>query len=74
MGELRSGAFPFELAYRLINMFSAKGDVVLDPFLGTGTTTLAAMATCRSSIGYEIDQNLELAIDDKLQSSCKGGE
>ena len=32
----RSAAFPFELAYRLINMFSVKGDVVLDPFLGTG--------------------------------------
>ena len=32
------------------------------------------MATCRNSIGYEIDQNLELAIDDKLQFCCKGGE
>jgi DNA modification methylase len=50
----RSGAFPFELAYRLINMFSLKEDTVLDPFLGTGTTMLAAIATGRNSIGFEI--------------------
>ena len=54
----RSGAYPFELAYRLINMFSLREDIVLDPFLGTGTTTAAAMATARDSIGFEIDLNL----------------
>lgn len=53
----RSGAYPFELAYRLINMLSLKEDTVLDPFLGTGTTTYAAMATGRNSIGFEIDPN-----------------
>jgi DNA modification methylase len=53
----RSGAYPFELAYRLINMFSLKEDTVLDPFLGTGTTTAAAIATGRNSIGFEIDPN-----------------
>lgn len=53
----RSGAYPFELAYRLINMFSLREDIVLDPFLGTGTTTLASMATGRSSVGIEIDPN-----------------
>ena len=51
----RTGAYPFELPYRLINMFSCKEDAVLDPFLGTGTTTLAAMATGRNSVGFEID-------------------
>jgi len=51
----RSGAFPFELVYRLVNMFSVKHDTVLDPFLGTGTTTLAAMASERNSIGLEIE-------------------
>jgi len=55
----RSGAFPFELAYRLINMYSVKGDTVLDPFLGTGTTTLAAMASNRNSIGFEIDPRFQ---------------
>jgi DNA modification methylase len=53
----RSAAFPFELAYRLINMYSVKGDTVLDPFLGTGTTLFAAIASCRNSIGVEIDNN-----------------
>jgi DNA modification methylase len=53
----RSGAYPFELAYRLINMLSLKEDTVLDPFLGTGTTMVAAMATGRNSVGFEIDAN-----------------
>lgn len=42
--RLRSGAYPFEIPYRLISMFSVKGDTVLDPFSGTGTTLLAALA------------------------------
>ena len=53
--RLRSAAFPFELSYRLINMYSTKGDTVVDPFLGTGTTVSAAMATGRNSIGFEIE-------------------
>lgn len=52
----RSAAFPFELAYRLINMFSVQHDTVLDPFLGTGTTTLAAMASGRNSLGIELEE------------------
>jgi DNA modification methylase len=55
----RSAAYPFELAYRLINMYSAKKDLVLDPYLGMGTTTSAAMASGRNSVGYEIDPGLE---------------
>lgn len=47
--------FPFELAHRLVRMFSFCGDTVLDPFCGTGTTMLAAMKTNRNSIGVEID-------------------
>lgn len=53
----RSAAFPFELAYRLLSMYSVQLDIVLDPFLGTGTTILAAMAACRNSIGIEIDES-----------------
>ncbi|MCB1156512.1 MAG: site-specific DNA-methyltransferase [Leptospiraceae bacterium] len=51
----RSAAYPFELVYRLINMYSCKGDTVLDPFWGTGTTTLAAIASERNSIGIELE-------------------
>ena len=49
--------YPVELAERLIRMFSFVGDTVLDPFLGTGTTTVAAAKTGRNSIGFEIDEH-----------------
>lgn len=71
-GRERSGAFPFELPYRLINMYSVKGDLVLDPFVGTGTTTLAAMTTGRNSVGYELDEALQTLIRQTLhQADCR---
>src|SRR5688572_31355720 len=54
----RSTLFPYTTlfrSYRLIRMFSFVGDIVLDPFLGTGTTTEAAILANRSSLGYEIE-------------------
>jgi DNA modification methylase len=54
----RSAAFPFELAWRLIAMYSCYGDTVLDPFVGTGTTMMAAMASGRCSTGVDIDRSL----------------
>ena len=62
-GRERSAAFPFEVVYRMINMYSVRDDTILDPFWGTGTTTLAAMAAGRHSVGYEIDANMQGAID-----------
>jgi DNA modification methylase len=47
--------FPLELANRLVRMFSFVGDTVLDPFAGTGTTSVAALHADRNSIGVEID-------------------
>jgi len=71
--RLRSGSFPFELAYRLVNMYSAKGDTVVDPFMGTGTTMWSAMATARNCIGYEIETDFRGEIlskmDDIIQMS-----
>jgi len=64
----RSGAYPFELPYRLINMFSLRGDTVLDPFLGTGTTTIASIATGRNSVGFEIDSNFKEHIISRLEN------
>jgi len=61
----RSAAYPFELPYRLITMFSVKNDNVLDPFFGIGTTMYATMAAGRNSIGYEIDCNLSEQIISK---------
>jgi hypothetical protein len=62
----RSAAFPFELPYRLINMFSLIGDTILDPFLGTGTTTLAGIAAARNTIGVEVDVKFESVIHDTI--------
>ena len=64
----RSAAFPFELPYRLINMFSVKSDRVLDPFMGTGTTMAAAMAAGRCSVGYETETHLISAIHKAARS------
>ena len=65
----RSAAYPFELASRLINMFSVKNDLVLDPFLGTGTTTKAALCSERNSIGFERDDTLSELIDKEIRES-----
>ena len=54
----RTAAFPEEIANRLIRMFSVKGDTVLDPFLGSGTTTRIAAQNERNFVGYEIDESL----------------
>lgn len=51
----RSAAFPLEVPYRLILMYSLMGDVVLDPFLGAGTTLAAAAAAGRNGVGVERD-------------------
>lgn len=67
----RNGAYPFELAYRLINMYSVKNDFVLDPFLGTGTTTIASVASGRNSLGYEIDPNFKDTILQNIIDSTK---
>jgi len=47
--------FPVELPYRLIQLFTFKGDVVLDPFMGSGSTAIAALRSDRSYIGYDIN-------------------
>lgn len=47
--------FPLELGQRLVQMFSFEGDTVLDPFCGTGTTSIAAVKSNRNSIGIDID-------------------
>ena len=64
----RTAAYPFEIPYRLVNMYSVYGDTVLDPFWGTGTTTLAAMVAGRNSIGYELDERFVTRFEDALDA------
>lgn len=57
-GRSRNASYPFEVPYRLVNMYSSEGDTVFDPFAGLGTTALACMASQRNSIGSEIDPTI----------------
>lgn len=59
--------FPEELPYRLIKMFSFVNDTVLDPFLGSGTTSLAAKNLNRNSVGYEVNESFNGTIKEKLR-------
>ncbi len=68
-GEKQNGhiaMFPLELPRRLIKMFSFSGDTVLDPFLGSGTTSKVALELGRNSIGYEINKDFLEAIKEKI--------
>ena len=67
-GRVEEGiaAFPEEIPYRLIKLFSFVGETVLDPFLGSGTTTKVAKMLGRNSYGYEIDLELMDVIKKKL--------
>ncbi|MBN1352911.1 site-specific DNA-methyltransferase [candidate division KSB1 bacterium] len=58
--------FPEELPRRLIRMFAFVGETVLDPFLGSGTTSMAAINLGRNSVGYEINQEFLPIIEEKL--------
>ena len=61
-------AFPDEIPRRLIKLFSYAGETVLDPFLGSGTTSKVARELGRNSWGYELDAKLRGIIEKKLQS------
>lgn len=64
----RSGAFPLKIPYRLINMYSVYDDTILDPFWGTGTTSLAAMVAGRNSLGYELENNFKSVFEDRIDN------
>lgn len=64
--------YPKELAERLIRMFSFVGDTVLDPFSGTGTTSVAAALWGRNSIGYEIDDTYLALAAKRFQKDTAG--
>lgn len=69
----RSAAYPFELPFRLIAMLSVRGDTVLDPFMGTGSTHAAAIALQRNSVGYEIDPTFKETIEETKAAAVEWG-
>ncbi|MEM4337152.1 MAG: DNA methyltransferase [Candidatus Woesearchaeota archaeon] len=60
--------FPYELPFRLIKAFSFIGETVLDPFLGSGTTLIAAVDLKRNGIGYELYPNIALEAIKRLEN------
>ena len=69
----RSAAFPFDLPFRLINMYSLYGDTVLDPFAGTGTTLAAAAVAGRCSVGVELSAEFAPVVLEGLESALAQG-
>ena len=70
-GQLRRdhpAPYPLEIPRRLIRMFSFAGDIVVDPFAGTGTTALAALETGRNSISLDIEPVYVDLIEERLSS------
>lgn len=66
-----TAVFPEELVARLIKLYSYVGETILDPFLGTGTTTYVAKKLSRNSVGYEIDLELKPIIEERLGIKTK---
>jgi site-specific DNA-methyltransferase (cytosine-N4-specific) len=65
----RSGAFPLRVPLRLVLMFSTYGETVLDPFWGTGTTSMAALVAGRDSVGVEREAGLVEAFDGRVREA-----
>jgi modification methylase len=59
--------FPIELPYRLIQLYSFKNDIILDPFIGSGTTAIAALKSERNYIGYEIDEKYAKIAEKRIE-------
>jgi DNA modification methylase len=76
-GQLRTthpAPYPAEVPRRLIKMFSFVGDIVVDPFAGTGTTAIAALESGRNSISVEIDPSYVDLVEDRLRTSKLVGQ
>jgi modification methylase len=60
--------FPVELPYRLLQLYTYGGEVILDPFMGSGQTALAALRAERHYVGYEIDDNYIRLAERRIRS------
>jgi site-specific DNA-methyltransferase (adenine-specific) len=63
--------FPEELPYRLIQLYSFKGDIVLDPFMGSGTTAVAALKSDRKFVGYDINKEYIYLAEKRVEPLLK---
>jgi site-specific DNA-methyltransferase (adenine-specific) len=65
---LHKAPFPISLANRLISVSTDQGDLVLDPFFGSGTTAISALDLGRRCVGYELNEEFESVITERLKS------
>lgn len=63
--------FPEELPNRLIQLYSFKGDIILDPFMGSGTTAVSALKTDRKFVGYDISKEYIDLAEKRIESLLK---
>ncbi len=63
--------FPEELPFRLIQLYSFKGDIILDPFMGSGTTAVSALKTDRKFVGYEISKEYNDLAEKRIEPLIK---
>ncbi len=66
--------FPVELPYRLIQLYTFAGEVVLDPFMGSGSTAIAALKSGRKYIGYEVDPEYVKLAQERIAAYARGSE
>ena len=60
--------FPIELPQKFINLYTYKNDLILDPFLGSGTTAIAAKLLKRNFVGYEIEEKYIAIANSRLKT------
>lgn len=66
--------FPVELPYRCIQLYTFEGDVVLDPFMGSGQTAIAAKKSRRHYVGYELSDEYVRLSEERIRAYSEGGE
>ena len=71
--KLHPAIFPLEIPLRMIRMFSYSGDNILDPYMGTGATMLAAHLSGRKSVGYEIDPTVATLVERRIEFEQRRG-
>jgi modification methylase len=64
--------FPVELPYRIIQLYTFSGEVVLDPFMGSGQTAIAARRAGRHYVGYEIDESYVKLANERIVNARRG--